>query len=542
MNNPKQILNDFIECSLKHSGSNNNALITITAYETIDPKLFSTNFRGINWKDNLNEHDKFDYIVADLPFGMNRSKVIINSIEYKIRENWIYLIEALNYLNKDGIGQFVVEPFLLFSREGEILKEIINSLDYHVSSVFNMPKDILKPYASIRPILLTVQKNKLDKLFVGEIEEGDHNEKLVRNFFGHSGTDSIGLGELVNWDDFNGFDQYKAKKQTEILETQYNEYKKFAFKDCIKQINIGKPGKHFMKIDNSIYIPKLGTTNPVCFISDLAAKEQHYFQVVLKETISNQYLAIMFKSDLGKLILRASRVGSIPLQISKNNLIEMNIPVPDIDIQHQIGNTYNKLNVLKVAIDKFEGELALNPTSSVEIVDRLDQIVEVLGELTDADYIRNIIRKGESKIVEFKETFGYDINKDSKEKYIETASLKTIIGFLNTDGGVLLIGVDDNGKVKGADTEIQKFYKSNDKYLLNFKNRIKDRIGEQYYPLINYKISVVDKKSVLVVECFESDKPCYLDGSDFYVRTNPATDKLTGPKLVEYVSNHFKKI
>ena len=44
---------------------------------------------------------------------------------------------------------------------------------------------------------------------------------------------------------------------------------------------------------------------------------------------------------------------------------------------------------------------------------------------------------------------------------------------------------------------------------------------------------------MLMVECTQSSKPVYLDGSEFYVRTNPATDRLDGPKLVEYVQNHF---
>jgi hypothetical protein len=44
---------------------------------------------------------------------------------------------------------------------------------------------------------------------------------------------------------------------------------------------------------------------------------------------------------------------------------------------------------------------------------------------------------------------------------------------------------------------------------------------------------------VLYVNCEKSAKPCYLDGKDFYVRTNPSTDKLEGPKLVNYIQNHF---
>jgi hypothetical protein len=45
---------------------------------------------------------------------------------------------------------------------------------------------------------------------------------------------------------------------------------------------------------------------------------------------------------------------------------------------------------------------------------------------------------------------------------------------------------------------------------------------------------------ILMVDCRTASGPCFLDGNEFYVRTNPATDKLDGPKLVEYVRNHFK--
>ena len=90
------------------------------------------------------------------------------------------------------------------------------------------------------------------------------------------------------------------------------------------------------------------------------------------------------------------------------------------------------------------------------------------------------------------------------------------------------------------DLEIQKFYKSLDKFLLHWKNLLKVRIGEQYYPFIEYRIVNINNMNILLIECTPSQSGCYLDGNDFYVRTNPATDKLEGPKLVEYVKNHFK--
>jgi hypothetical protein len=59
------------------------------------------------------------------------------------------------------------------------------------------------------------------------------------------------------------------------------------------------------------------------------------------------------------------------------------------------------------------------------------------------------------------------------------------------------------------------------------------------HPYISYEIVSVNGINIFYVACKQSTEPCYLNGQDFYVRTNPATDKLEGPKLVSYVQNHF---
>ena len=146
-------------------------------------------------------------------------------------------------------------------------------------------------------------------------------------------------------------------------------------------------------------------------------------------------------------------------------------------------------------------------------------------------------------MLEFKQTFSSDIKTGTKETYISDASMKTIAAFLNTDGGNLLIGVDDSGSIVGVDEEINKFFNGmRDKYLLHFKNLFKDQIGEQFYPLVNYKIELVDDRQVLHVECRPSEKEVFVKDKDFYVRTNPATDKLDGPKQIQYIRKRFGNI
>ena len=70
------------------------------------------------------------------------------------------------------------------------------------------------------------------------------------------------------------------------------------------------------------------------------------------------------------------------------------------------------------------------------------------------------------------------MKKQTKEHYIEDEALKTVVAFLNSDGGDLLIGVKDDGSITGTEKEMKKFYNATpDKYLLHLNNLIKHKIG-----------------------------------------------------------------
>ncbi len=201
-----------------------------------------------------------------------------------------------------------------------------------------------------------------------------------------------------------------------------------------------------------------------------------------------------------------------------------------------------------LVIDRMEGNedifgrLMSDPEFRDLAQDNLGQkLYKILARenISEEDQIKLLIPKGESKNLEFKQTFSLDVKTGTKEKHIEKSVLKTIGAFLNSEGGELLIGVDDNGQVTGVDEEISKFYKSEDKYLLNFKNHIKTKIGEGFYPLIDYQMVKVDGKSVMRVSCGIANTPCFLEDTEFYVRSGPSTDSLEGKKQHEYIKVRF---
>jgi predicted HTH transcriptional regulator len=157
--------------------------------------------------------------------------------------------------------------------------------------------------------------------------------------------------------------------------------------------------------------------------------------------------------------------------------------------------------------------------------------------------ILNLIKKGENLNIEFKESFSKPIRSTNKgemeipRKEMNKLSLKPIVGFLNAEGGTLLIGVDDKGNITGIEND---HFENEDKYLLNFNSVIKERIGSDCFSFIDYGLFRVKGKLILKVDCKPSSKPQFIDKKEFYVRTSPATREYIGPDLLDYVKERFK--
>jgi CheY-like chemotaxis protein len=154
-----------------------------------------------------------------------------------------------------------------------------------------------------------------------------------------------------------------------------------------------------------------------------------------------------------------------------------------------------------------------------------------------AEWIKSLISSGESDRVEFKSTLRWNLKTERAEKVIEKSWLKSIVAFLNTDGGVLLIGVADAGDILG--TEADQF-DSNDKYLLHVNNRIREYIGLEYVSFIKFQLVPVEGKALLLVQCQPSPSPVFLKigkDEDFYIRVGPGNRRLSTSEVLTYVTN-----
>jgi len=167
------------------------------------------------------------------------------------------------------------------------------------------------------------------------------------------------------------------------------------------------------------------------------------------------------------------------------------------------------------------------------------------GTISAEEYERMEIERalvgGESEKTEYKSTLRTNLQTGEKDPRMEKAVLKTLVAFLNSRGGTLLIGISDDGSVSGID---ENSFDNRDKLNLHMTNLIASQIGNEFIPYISFILSDYEGKGVMRVICRKSDDPVFLkEGKQetFFVRSGPSSIELTGTDLLNYVDNRFKK-
>ncbi|MEN8127440.1 MAG: ATP-binding protein [Planctomycetota bacterium] len=122
---------------------------------------------------------------------------------------------------------------------------------------------------------------------------------------------------------------------------------------------------------------------------------------------------------------------------------------------------------------------------------------------------------------------------------MEIACLKMIAAFLNSEGGTLLVGVEDNGNILGIGIDQ---FPNDDKFLLHFNNLINQHMGLESTESFSFDIRHLDGGDILVADCLPSPVPVYVTHDrkeDFYVRVGPGTRPLTTRDALEFIRSRF---
>lgn len=154
-----------------------------------------------------------------------------------------------------------------------------------------------------------------------------------------------------------------------------------------------------------------------------------------------------------------------------------------------------------------------------------------------------LISQGESHSLEFKSTVRWNLRTGAKDPEMEKEIRKAVAGFLNSEGGTLLIGVADDGSVVGLEPDFGTLKKKDrDGFGLFLTDLLLEAYGRDLASCIRASFHPLDGKEVCRISISRSPRPVYLkDGNDevLYVRTGNSTRRLSVREALEYAKTRW---
>jgi hypothetical protein len=190
---------------------------------------------------------------------------------------------------------------------------------------------------------------------------------------------------------------------------------------------------------------------------------------------------------------------------------------------------------------KLEGELLRTLEKTISTLPKR-QTLEEVAELSISD----LIKSGESNSVEFKASLIWDYeNKKPDKSLLGMVAARTISCFMNSDGGIILIGVADNKKILGLEKDLAELEGSTDSFELHLTNVINKYLGKIKGTLVNVKFHTLEDKQVAALIIKKSPRPVYIkcEGKkEFYIRSSNSCQPLDVSEVPEYIKDHWPNL
>lgn len=161
-------------------------------------------------------------------------------------------------------------------------------------------------------------------------------------------------------------------------------------------------------------------------------------------------------------------------------------------------------------------------------------------ELTTQQLL-SLIEKGENERVEFKSSLRYDYRQIKTNKNLEDVILKSIAGFLNNKGGILIIGINDSGEILGLSNDYWSLkIKSKDGFEQRLILIISNTFGKDICSKIHVTFHEIGDKEICSILIDRSKRPVYVKENNqttFFLRTGNVTNSLSTSETVEYLES-----
>ncbi len=157
--------------------------------------------------------------------------------------------------------------------------------------------------------------------------------------------------------------------------------------------------------------------------------------------------------------------------------------------------------------------------------------------------LETTIAAGETQYVEFKSSFQWDYRQNKLNKQLHMPVMKNVAAFMNAGGGMLIIGIDDDGNALGLDKDVSNLRQKNvDGFENILNNTFAAMIGMENRQFMDVQFPIFDGIVICILVIRSSVLPVYLthNGKEsFYIRTGNSSRELTISKASRYIQTHY---
>jgi len=494
---------------------------TLTLFEIMSAKTYDE-------EQNFDMEDRFQKLLKELEerkYETISSSVILNILSLILSKNKECKRKIILQLDK----QAIIDVW------DDVISALKESIDYF-RSVYRIPVSAILPYDSLLvpfAYFFYFQKEKPKGEQIKFLEEffwrmslsfrysSSTESKLAQDI---KRIDKILKGNKPNYDDVKVY----LNSPKDLIETSFSAGSSYC-KAILCLLAYHEP-KDFQ--DNG----KVILDNSWLKVAN--SKNYHHFfpkAYLRKNNIGNENSLVnitLVSADLNKRKIKA-KAPSIYIK----EFLDENDDLPTSLKSHLI-NDLDDFGIMSddylVFLEKRANAIFNELKSRIELKHKEDK---------KQDEIKELILTGENDKLEIKSTLRFDLRENNVNKKLEYVIAKTISAFLNTEGGTLIIGVDDDGNILGLEKDFKTLSKQDkDGFELHLRQIIKKYLGENFEKYIKITFPKVDEKEICVIKILKSGKPVFVqyEGNEqFFVRNGNSSVPKTRQEQSEYEKLHW---
>lgn len=184
-----------------------------------------------------------------------------------------------------------------------------------------------------------------------------------------------------------------------------------------------------------------------------------------------------------------------------------------------------------------------DPHNYAALIENMATYNQVQHEAPALQSANQLVTGGEHQYVEFKSSLAWDYYQERANKALHQPVMKTLVAFMNSSGGYLLIGVADDGQVLGLDPDLMTLRKPTlDAFETAFNMAFNKMIGVEFREFVDVAFPEFDEKPICVLRVYPSIQPAFLvekGNEKFYIRAGNASQSLTISQANRYIQRRF---